>query len=150
MKNLHLSIPLLCCLAIWACNSNSDKEEIRFATLTYGQMWTAVFSQSDGERIEWHGEALDLSAKDQLSLLQTADCGTGACGKLVQLTNNGTQAIEAIVQSTFSIPDFPPYTATKLLIAPSTTATIGCSKLCLDGQEVIFSPKIVGAIYTTE
>ncbi len=150
MKNLHLSIPLLCGLAIWACNSDSNKEEIRFASLTYSQMWTEVFSQSDGEGIEWHGEALDLSAKDQLTLLQTVECGTGSCGKLIQLKNTGEQTIEAVVQSSFSIPDFPPYTATKLRIAPNATANVGCSKLCLDGQEVVFSPTIVGAIYVIE
>ena len=150
MKNLHLNMLLLCCLSIWACNSNSGKEEIRLATLTYGQMRTAVFSQSDGEGIEWHGEALDLSAKGDLALVQTQDCGSEQCGKLVQVTNKGEQSIQVIVQSTFSIPDFPPYTATKLMIAPQVTATVGCSKLCLDGQEVIFSPKIVGATYTSE
>ncbi|NRB52346.1 MAG: hypothetical protein HRU41_32095 [Saprospiraceae bacterium] len=150
MKNLHLNISLLCCLFLWACNNNSNQEGIHFATLTYSQMHDAVFSQSDGERIEWHGEALELTAVDDLALMQEADCTSGSCGKLVQLTNSGAQAIEAVVQSTFSIPDFPPYTATKLRIAPNTTATVGCSKLCLDGQEVVFSPKIVGATYLSE
>lgn len=113
-------------------------------------MHDAVFSQSDGERIEWHGEALELTAVNDLALMQEADCASGSCGKLVQLTNSGAQAIEAVVQSTFSIPDFPPFTATKLRIAPNTTATVGCSKFCLDGQEVVFSPKIVGATYLSE
>lgn len=150
MKILHLTIYLLCCLFFWACNTPSNQQEIRFATLTYNQMHTAVFSQTDGEGVEWHGEALALTAVNDLAILQEADCASGSCGKLIQLTNSGNQPIEAIVQSTFSIPDFPPYTATKLRIAPNTTATVGCSKLCLDGQEVVFSPKIVGATYISE
>lgn len=150
MKNLHLNIALLSCLFLWACTNNSKQEEIRFATLTYGQMHDAVFSQSDGEGIEWHGEALALTAINDLAITQEADCASKSCGKLVQLTNSGDQIIEAIVQSTFSIPDFPPFTATKLRIAPNATATVGCSKLCLDGQEVVFSPKIVGATYISE
>lgn len=150
MKNLHLSISLLLCLALAACQSNGGEQEIRFATLTYGQMRTAVFGQSDGEGVEWHGEALDLSAQADLSLVQAQDCGSPKCGKLIQVMNQGEQNIEAVVQSSFSIPDFPDYTATKLVIAPNTKATVGCSKLCLDGQEVVFSPKIVGATYLTE
>lgn len=150
MKNLHFSILFLLCLTVWACDSAQGTKEIQFATLTYGQMHAAVFGQSDGERIEWHGEALDLSAENELSLIQTQDCGSAQCGKLVQVMNKGEKTIEVIIQSTFSIPDFPPYTATKLVIPTATTATVGCSKLCLDGQEVVFSPKIVGASYITE
>ena len=85
MKNLHLNISLLCCLFLWACNNNSNQEGIHFATLTYSQMHDAIFSQSDGERIEWHGEALELTAVDDLALMQEADCTSGSCGKLMYL-----------------------------------------------------------------
>lgn len=149
MRNLHLSAFFLLFLLLASCHSNASQQEMRFATLTYNQMYTTVFGQSDGEGVEWHGEGLDISAIADLSIVQALDCGSAQCGKLVQLKNQGAQSIEATVQSTFSIPDFPPYTATKLIIAPKATATVGCSKLCLDGQEVVFSPKIVGATYVS-
>ena len=122
--------------------SNENTEQ-----LNYGKMRELVFSHSDGERVEWHGEALDESAKGDLEFVEGQPCGESDCGKLIVLKNNSDKAIESVVQSAFSVPDLPTHTATKLTVPANGTATVGCSHLCFGGESFVFSPKVVGAIH---
>lgn len=129
-----------------SCQNTGD--QTKDATpLTYQQMWKAVFSDTDGEQIEWHGEAMDQSAVGELSLLETGSCGGSECGKTIMLASNSDRATEVIIQSVFSIPDLPEYTAVKFTVPSGQQLTVGCSHLCMNGTKVVFSPKIVGAKY---
>lgn len=110
-------------------------------------MWEGVFGESDGERIEWHGEAIDQTAIADLSFEESGACGKGDCGQIIYVINSSDKAIEAIIQSSFSMPDFPPYTAVQLTIPAGGKAKMGCNHLCVGEDKIRFSPKAVGAVY---
>lgn len=110
-------------------------------------MWSMVFGESEGERVEWHGEAVDQTAIADLSFEESGTCGKGDCGQFIFVKNSSEKAIEAIIQSSFSMPDFPPYTAVKITIPAGGKAKMGCTHLCIGGEQYRFSPKAVGAVY---
>lgn len=147
MKISPVPVVLFFSLFFTACQSNHQKNEDPFAGLTYRDMMQAVFSQSDGTRLEWHGEALDQSAIDEISFQEAGSCGENDCGKMIQVKNGAEKAVLVTIQSFFTIPDFPPYTAIKMEVPAQGIATLGCSHLCLGTTEVQFSPKLVGAAY---
>ena len=137
-------IVLLLGLLFTACQSNTENP---FADLTYGDIMKAVFDQSEGTHLEWHGEALDISAADAITFQEAEPCGTNDCGKIIWVKNSADKPVEAIIQSSFDIPDFPPYVAIKIETPPQGAAILGCSYLCLGKTKVQFSPKVAGATY---
>lgn len=147
MKISPVAVTLFFSLFFIDCQSNSQKNEDPFAGLTYGDMIQAVFSQSDGTRLEWHGEALDQSAIDKISVQEAGPCGENNCGKLIQVKNIAEKDVSVTIQSFFDIPDFPPYTAIKIEVPAFGVATLGCSHWCLGNTKAQFSPKVVGAAY---
>lgn len=144
MRIYHSAVLLLCGLTLFACKNMPS------ISLTYNEIRSTVFDQSDGEGIEWHGEALDESAKSDLVVTESTACGQGDCGKLVVISNQGSQSIEIVIKSNFSLPDFPPYMATRFIAAPNATVKVGCTKLCVEKQTVTFSHQIVGAKYLNQ
>lgn len=142
MNTRHLILICFFFLSLCACQETPSVDQ-----LTYQEMWSAVFGQSDGERIEWHGEAIDQTAIADLSFEESGNCGEGDCGQIIFVKNNSERVIEAVIQSSFSLPEFPPYTAVKLTIPANGKAKMGCNHLCIGDQQFRFSPKAVGAIY---
>lgn len=144
MRIYHSAVLVLCGLILFACKNTPS------TTLTYNEIRASIFEQSNGEGIEWHGEALDESAKSDLVMTESTACGQGDCGKLVVISNKSDQSIEIIIKSNFSLPDFPPYMATRLIAAPHSTVNVGCTKLCVEKQTIAFSHQIVGAKYVNQ
>lgn len=126
-------------------NCNND-----VSSLTYREMRAIVFKDTEGQFIEWHGEALDMMAADSLSFQQNTPCGEGGCGKSITITNTSNQLIEAIINTTFDIPGQPGRTALQTKISPGASLMLGCSHLCYQEKSYLFDYKIVGAKFVNE
>ncbi|MEP5611595.1 MAG: hypothetical protein ABJP45_05065 [Cyclobacteriaceae bacterium] len=113
-------------------------------TLTYMQIYDLVI-QETGERIEWHGEEVDKSALEFLTITENGPCGQNDCGKALVLNNTSTNQVHVLVHSPFQIEDVTSELATKYTIEANSTISIGCSHLCYAGDSYLFERRIVGA-----
>ena len=144
MKHLPILFLLLFALACNNSSTSSNAEEEENEELTYADLWDLVI-QDTGERIEWHGESLNLSMKDPLTISTNGSCGENNCGESVFLSNNSDQTIEVTVQAPFQIEDVSSHLAAKYIIKPGATIAMGCSHLCYKGESISFARRIVGA-----
>lgn len=142
MKYTFLFIPLL----LLSCQGSQADVKV-LADLSYREVIELVFEKAAGNPIEWHGEALDLSAQEELEITQNGNCGDRDCGQNVLLQNKSEQTIEVSLQIEHTLASIHPYFARKVQIAPSAQVEIGCSKICLNEEVRPCSYKIVGAKY---
>jgi hypothetical protein len=121
-----------------------EAEQTEEAVLTYMQLYDLVIQQT-GERIEWHGEELDKSGAEFLTISKDGVCGENDCGTAVYLENSSENQIEVVVQAPFQIGDDTGELATKYIIDANDKISIGCSHLCFDGEGYLLERRIVGA-----
>lgn len=124
---------------------SSDTPEETSTELTYAKMEEMVFSGNDeGERVEWHGQELNVEAAGDIEISESDDC---ACGKKLQITNNSDRTVEVVVQAAFSIEERNSHIARKYVLPGGASQAAGCSHLCNGDQEYLFDRKVVGAEY---
>lgn len=126
-------------------NESTEEEDV----LTYMELYEMVV-QGTGTRVEWHGEALDQSAVNMLTIFKEGKCGEKECGDAVFIENVSDNMIDFIVQAPFQIDDVTSELATRYSIEGNTKISIGCSHLCYDGESYLFERRIVGAKEITE
>lgn len=121
-------------------DSTTEEED----ALTYRELYNLVTLET-GERIEWHGEDLDKSANEFLTISEGDPCGENDCGKSLFLENSGDEQVHVIIQAPFQIDDVSSHLATKYTIPANSKISIGCSHLCYKGEAHLFERRVVGA-----
>ncbi len=141
LKYLSLFLFLSFCSSPAKEQDTSTEEEDE---LTYMELYNLVI-QETGQRIEWHGEELETSAAEFLTITKGEACGENDCGKSVFLENSSENRIQVVIQAPFQIEDVSSHLATKYTIEASSKIAIGCSHLCYEGESYLFERRVVGA-----
>ncbi len=121
-------------------DTSTEKED----DLTYMELYNMVTLET-GERIEWHGEELDKSATEFLTITEGEPCGENDCGKAMFIENSGDEQVHVVIHAPFQIDDVSSHLATRYSIPANSKIAIGCSHLCYEGEAYLFERRVVGA-----
>ena len=122
-------------------NKEESKEEV-----TYQEVVKTVYDNA-GERIEWHGEAIDISAKPSLELYLNGPCRQKDCGEKYFVKNNdSTRTVEIVVNSKFLIKDqLDVGHVRKYTLEAGAEQFVGCSEFCHALESFKITNEVVGA-----
>lgn len=148
MKSIHIIFLLGTLGSIFSCNNQgSDPMMSKIVGKTYFEIRDIVFSQAEGEAIEWHGEALAQLPSDsvKVAIAQDESCGQQNCDGAVALHNLTSSKVEVVFQITHGINDIYPYFSRKVTLAGNKTIAIGCQRFCYEDGETELNYNIVGS-----
>jgi len=144
---MRLTPLLILILFMSFCSTPAKQSEVpeeEEPELTYMEFYNLVI-QETGQRIEWHGEDLDKSAAEFLTISDGDACGENDCGKAMFLENSSDNLIQVVIQAPYQIDDVSSHLATQYSIEGNTKISIGCSHFCYDGEAYLLERRVVGA-----
>ncbi len=146
MKAIYSLILLVS--AFFICSCGGEKRDPMMSQLighTYWEIRDIVFENAAGEGMEWHGEALDGSAVEDLSLSFEGSCAQENCGQGVYIKNQASGEVEAVLQIFHGVEDIFPHFTRKVSIPTGEQLHVGCRQFCYEGGNISLSYKVLGA-----
>ncbi len=146
MRYSTIILSLVMLLGISSCGGDKTPMVSESLGMEYWEVKNKIFENASGEGVEWHGEAVDQSAKPELEMSNGGTCGQDDCGQAVLIKNKAASDIEIILQIIHGINDIYPYFSRKVLIPAGEVLNVGCAQFCYGEKTMKLNYKIVGAV----